>query len=92
MEIKCSNKKCNAPLLKSYGATYKLRSRSIRWDTLNDTAVVQCNMCRSFNDIPLELKLTDGKVVLELGNEIKKSGREQLIVSADTKKSEKRQK
>lgn len=78
MEIKC--KECNAPLLKSYGSTIKLRSRNVRWDTLNDTAVVQCNICRSFTDAPIELRLDNEKVVLSVGSEIKKSLREQLIV------------
>lgn len=83
MDIKCSN--CQAPLLKSYGTTIKLRSKSIRWDSEHDTAVVQCNMCRSFSDVPLAIKIAENGVVLELGKEIKKSVKEQLIVKADFK-------
>lgn len=78
MEFNCS--KCNAHLLKSYGATIKLRSRSIRWDNINDTAVVQCNFCRSFNDIPLALKMSGDSIALEVGVDIKKSAKEKLVV------------
>lgn len=88
MEINCL--KCKAHLFKSYGSTYKLRSRSIRWDSLNDTAVVQCNMCRSFTNVPLILKVQADGAVLELGGEIKKSNKEKLVVQT-TKKSEKKQ-
>lgn len=83
MEINCQ--KCKAHLFKSYGSTYKLRSRSIRWDSINDTAIVQCNMCRSFNDIPLALEVQADGVVFELGAEIKKSNKEKLVVTKDKK-------
>jgi hypothetical protein len=82
MDIKCSN--CNASLFKSYGNTYKLRSRSIRWDGLDNTATVQCNLCRSFNDMPLELKVDDAKIVIKVSNRIKKGSlKEKLVIQKD---------
>lgn len=89
MEISCQ--KCKAHLFKSYGSTYKLRSRSIRWDSPNGSAVVQCNMCRSLNELPITLKIQpDSAVVLEVGTEVKKSApKEKLIVAKEAKKSEK---
>lgn len=90
MEIKC--KKCSASLLKSYGGTYKLRSRSIRWDDINGTATIQCNMCRSFNEAPLELRVETDKFVIEVGKQIKKSQpKEKLIITDKAKNSEKKQ-
>jgi hypothetical protein len=82
MDIKCLS--CQASLLKSYGSTYKLRSRSIRWDSLNDTAKVQCNMCRSFNDVPLELKIEPDKLVIQITNQIKKSSKKEKLVVPTT--------
>jgi hypothetical protein len=41
-------------------------------------------MCRAFNEVPIALKLSNDKVVLELGTEIKKSEpKETLIVKAN---------
>ena len=90
MDIKCSNPKCNASLLKSYGGTVKLRSRHVRWDSLADTAVVQCNMCRSWSDVALTLKVDGPGLILELGTEIRKSNdKEKLIITEKASKSDK---
>jgi hypothetical protein len=83
MDLKCTS--CKASLLKSYGNTIKLRSRSIRWEG-EDTAVVQCNICRSFNDLPLELDISSEKPKIRLVAHIKKSvQKEKLIVTKDKK-------
>jgi hypothetical protein len=61
MEIYCSN--CtslgNKPtvIAKSYGSTLKIRSKSIRYDSLLNKTVAQCNYCRSFIDIPISMNL-----------------------------------
>jgi hypothetical protein len=88
MDIKC--KQCNASLIKSYGTVTKLRSRHVRWDNLDDTATVQCNMCRSWSDIPLSLRIQGDNLMLEVGTEIKKSGeKEKLIITEIASKHEK---
>lgn len=88
MDFKCN--KCNASLLKSYGNGVKLRSRHIRWETLDNTAVVQCNMCRSWNDMPISLKVHDVGLVVEVGSEIKKgTEKEKLIITEKATKADK---
>jgi hypothetical protein len=87
MELKCSH--CNASLFKSYGGTYKLRSRSVRWDSLADTAVAQCNLCRSFNELPLELKIESEKLIIHVGTQIRKSTTKEKLVIKKDKISEK---
>jgi hypothetical protein len=84
MVINCT---CGAPLLKSYGQTVKLRSKSIRWEG-SDTAIVQCNMCRGFNSLPLEFRAKGAGFVIELGNEVRKSSTERprFIVEMSNKK------
>lgn len=91
MDFKCHNPQCSASLLKSYGTTYKLRSRHVRWDSLNDTATVQCNLCRSWNDLPLSLRVVDDVgLVLEVGTEVRKSSeKEKLIIIEKAPKSDK---
>ena len=90
MDLKCQNPKCNASLLKSYGDTYKLRSRHVRWDNIGETATVQCNICRSWNDMPLTLRMENVGLVLEVGIDIRKSSdKEKLIITEKVNKDDK---
>lgn len=90
MDIKCNN--CDAAIMKSYGSAVKLRSRHIRWDSLSDTATVQCNLCRSWSNIPLSLKVEGVDLVLEVGTEIRKSSdKAKLIITEKATKRDKAQ-
>lgn len=84
MEFKC--KSCQAPLLKSYGNTYKLRARHVRWENLHDKAAAQCRFCRAFNELPIKLKVVDSGMVFEVSDVKKSEPKEKLIITDKLKK------
>lgn len=64
VNCKCQSNGKPTVIAKSYGTTFKINSKSVRYDSATNKTTAQCNYCRDFVDIPVTMNVEPEKFVI----------------------------
>ena len=68
-------KKCGNEVIRSYGDEKKIKMRTniVVWELDTERCICKCLKCKAEVEVPLMLKLSDGRVIGENGKKRKKT-------------------